>query len=347
MRTETDDAPALAVALNERDRRCGAIAAELAREAKLSEPSEPQVIAAAFIDDSLAALAPADFPYYALLALLPDRESARHLEHLLRRYSPAVAKVPARLSSCPAVIFKALALLRREPVTLQEVEKLVSCDAVLASSLLSFANSALFSRTSPVISIAAAIAYVGIPAAKRVILSASTRPLYSSAELCELWRHSVDTASIAERLAVITKTMDPGEAFVAGLIHDIGRIAIESTNHDDFVLVHRRVTHATGCAELADIMLTGQDHGQIGAALLASWNMPRDLIDGVRFHQRPERSEGALASILYLAETIAGPEEVVPSQERLEYAMHTAKVDSFDSIKSDLRRLGTALAMVG
>jgi putative nucleotidyltransferase with HDIG domain len=273
--------------------------------------------------------------------------AAAALRNLWRRHSPAVQTIPARLGVCPAVVFKALSLLQREQATMTELEKVASCDPILATSLLSFANSALFQRSEQLKTVRSALSYIGIAAAKRVILAASARPLFASVELRELWQHSVDVASIAEQVAGSSGLAEPSEAFVAGLIHDLGRIAVELSKSDDFVVTHRRLAHAARSAVLADIVLTGRDHGEIGAEILSAWRLPDELVNAVRYHHRPELTSSPLASILYISENVADAEECICSPDRLEHAMETARLTSLDSVRSDLRRLGTALAMVG
>jgi len=363
MRPCADTSPAPAEVRSDSNRRQAALASEILRELNRTAVGrvppltdrDPIIEVARAVDDRLAELANEEFSYTAILDTLavtaadrPElREAVIALENLSERYAPAMRKIPHRLGSCPAVVFKALALFQRDEATTAEIEKVVSCDPVLASSLLSFANSSLYSRLVPVRSVAAAISYIGMVEAKRVVLTASSRPLFSSPELHDLWQHSVDVAAIAEQLAASTRRADPSEAFVAGLIHDIGRLAVELTNQDDLVITHRRLARDSGCAVLADIVLSGQDHGHSGAAILAAWSMPRDLIDAVRFHHMPELNPSPLASILYLAECVSDYGENVPSEARLHHAMATAGVHSLDQVKSDLRRLGTALAMVG
>ena len=135
-----------------------------------------------------------------------------------------------------------------------------------------------------------AIAYIGIDAAKRVVLAASARPLFASVELQGLWQHSVDVAVIAEQLAATAGMKDPSEAFVAGLIHDIGRLAVELAAADDFVIAHRRLAQASGCVLLADLALTGQDHGAIGATVLGRMAPAGRVVEAMRYHHQPHLS---------------------------------------------------------
>jgi putative nucleotidyltransferase with HDIG domain len=373
MRLYNDSAPAREEPSADRPRRITTLAEELTREVvawpqsthseiaghapKLSQSEQDAQAAlevAGFVDDVLQTIGD-DRPYSTVLAdflaSLPEdptrRMPARALDRLYRRFSPAASKLPPRLGVCPAVVFKALALLRSEHTTYAQIEKIAECDPILATSLLSHANSLLYARSMPVCSVGAAVAYIGLEAAKKVIVAASARPLFGAVSIPELWAHSVDVAAIAEQLAATTKMVDPSDAFVAGLIHDIGRLALEMTSDDEFLTVHHRLARATRCALLADIVLTGHDHGHFGATVLDAWRLPEQLTNAIRYHHRPELSTAVMPSILYLAETISHSDESIPVSSRLEWAMRTAGVTTLDCVSSDLRRLGTALAMVG
>ncbi len=321
-------------------RRVDALAAEMQREMATSGEAAA-ARAAESVEEALFGAEGSERPYAEVVG------EVRALDRLLERYGPRVVKVPPRLGVCPAVVFRALSLLRNERATFGEIEKITACDPVLATSLLSHANSVLYGRQEAVSSVGAAIAYIGIDAAKRVVLAASARPLFASVELQGLWQHSVDVAVIAEQLAATAGLKDPTEAFVAGLIHDIGRIAVELAAADDFVIAHRRLAHASDCVVLADLALTGQDHGGIGATILGGWRLPEGLVEAIRYHHQPHLSGSVMASILYLAEEVSRSGEGVAAAPRLERAMRVAGTKDLEWVTSDPRRLGTALAMAG
>ncbi len=276
-----------------------------------------------------------------------DLKDAHALDSILRRFGPEALKAPGRLGVCPAVVAKALALLQKANVSCSELEKIASCDPILATSLLGHANSALYERNMPVSSVAAAVAYIGLETAKRVILAASARPLFASVGLRDLWAHSVDVAAIAEQIAAKSGVADAGEAFTAGLIHDIGRLAFELSHNDDFVIAHHRLSNTSKNACFADVILTGQDHGKAGARLLSTWRLPPHLSAAVRDHHTPEQSDSPLASILYLSEVVSGSVEEAVVPARFEHSLRMAGLQSTNWLTSDIRRLGTALAMAG
>ncbi len=323
------------------------LAVEIAREAGLPDSDAHVVQAVELLIECLSAnVIP---PYEAVIRAVEQVAGATvagALRHLAGRFGDAAARIPHRMGACPGVVFRTLSLLRRENAGFHDVERVCGCDPVLASALLRYANSALFSH-APIFGVAPAIAYLGIEDAKRVVLAASAKPLLASPRLPHLWEHSVDVAVIAEQIATAGRSVDPAEAFVAGLIHDMGRIALQLHDVDALANAHRRLSAHPNCCVPADYVLTGMDHGEIGAGVLGHWSLPSELLDAVRFHHRPEQHPAPLASVLYLAEEVSQSLEDFPNQDRLDKAMQLAGLTSLSQFTSDLRRLGTALAMMG
>ncbi|MDX2150786.1 MAG: HDOD domain-containing protein [Bryobacteraceae bacterium] len=321
------------------------LAREIAREAGIPD-DDPR--AARALDVLLAGLSEHGRYPEALAAIEAGAgpDIARALRQLAARFGDVAAAVPRRLGACPAVVFRTLSLLRTPNAGFHDIEKVCNCDPVIAASLLRYANSALFSH-APIRGVAPAIAYLGVEDSKRVVLSAAAKPMLASAALPQLWEHSVDVAVIAEQIASAGHAVDPSEAFVAGLIHDMGRIALHLHDVDALANAHRRFSASPYCAVAADYVFTGADHGEMGAAVLSHWNLPPELLEAVRHHHRPEQHASPLASVLYLAEEVSHSLEDFPHPARLAAALRTAKVPSLNMFTSDLRRLGAALAMMG
>jgi putative nucleotidyltransferase with HDIG domain len=208
--------------------------------------------------------------------------------------------------------------------------KLAARDPVLAGNVLTTANSAWFGRRTPVRSVSQALAYIGADEGRRVLLALALKPLYGSARLAALWRHSIEMASLCESLAIARGFLKPAEALMLGLVHDVGRVALlrhsSSANR-----AFGRLTSRQCPPVYAEQLLFGKDHGEIGAEILESWGLPADLIAAVRHHHAPADCESLAASALYLAEFWSACDEDLPSARHLDYAQ---------------RRLGCSLEML-
>ena len=209
------------------------------------------------------------------------------------------------------------ALRTGQDYDLRALERIAMGDPVLTASLLAVANSALYGRAFRVGTVRRAIASIGLLVARKVMLAAAMKPVFASAGLSRLWCHSVSSAPLCAALGETTGLLGSEEGLVLGLVHDIGSVAIQFLPAETLATYRRLVEN--GCPETyVERLLLGRDHGEIGAGLLAGWNFPENVIEAVRFHHQPERSESLLAAMAYLAEFWSGLDEDLPSFGRVE-----------------------------
>ncbi len=181
-------------------------------------------------------------------------------------------------------------------------------DPVLAGNLVQAANSALYARQNPARSVLDAISFLGTDAARKIMMALALRPIFASAQMLEIWKHSIWMAQFCEGLARSTGFMEPEEALLLGLVHDIGRIALQNQHRDGLTIMGRLAER--GCpAVYIERLLFGRDHAGIGSAVLHSWQFPDDLVEGVRFHHQPADSESVWAAALFAAEFWAETDE--------------------------------------
>lgn len=224
-----------------------------------------------------------------------------------------------RLPVFPAVALKAMELAGREDADTRQIERLVSSDQVLAGKIIAAANASIYSPSRRIASLSQAVAYIGLEAARRVLTAAVFQPLFASSGLHALWKHSLETAQLAAGAAERCGQAPAAEAFLAGLVHDIGRLALEKLPREDGMAYAR--LRERGCdAVFAELALCGYDHGEAGAEILRLWSFPVPMVEAVQQHHWPERTESALAALLYLAEAGTGSGEDAPSWLRLRAA---------------------------
>ena len=219
----------------------------------------------------------------------------------------------------PAVLLRALALTAEEDSSFSQIEEVVRTDQVLAGHLLRVANSALYGAIQRIASIRQAIARVGVDICRKVMMASAFQPLFVSTTLRELWQHSLVMARLTEGLAELCGRIDPHEAFLAGLVHDVGRLAFQKLRRE-YVSDYQRLVEG-GCEPVfAELVLCGFEHGAAGAEILRSWSFPDPLIEAVQYHHRPEAGGSLLGAALYLAEDRSGSREDLVSPVRLSLA---------------------------
>ena len=134
---------------------------------------------------------------------------------------------------------------------------------------------------------------------------------------------------MTEQLAKISRKVDPSEAFLAGLLHDVGKLAIALLPSELNSSLDRLMIK--GCQPaVAEVVVCGFDHAEAGADILRHWKFTDELIAAIRFHHTPERTSSAMAAILYLTEYWTDAEEDIPSNARLEAAFEKAGVKQSD-----------------
>lgn len=221
-----------------------------------------------------------------------------------------------RLPVFPAVALKVLAMAAAEDVTFPKLEAVLSSDQVLAGHLISVANSCLYSPRQTISTIRQAISYIGLEATRKVAIAAAFHPLFASGSLKALWKHSLETARSVEAMARADGRLHPEEAFLVGLVHDVGRLALGKLGG----AVYARLLEE-GCEPVvAEVFLFGREHGSVGAEILRLWNFPEALTVAVEWHHEPEASGSPLAAMLYLAEHRTGSHEAPPLAARLRQA---------------------------
>ena len=279
-------------------------------------------------------------PDYDILADMPalveagvySFESVSALDSLRTVKERALAALFQKAPVYPAVLLEAIALSSDPEVPFSKLEEVFSRDQVLAGLLIRAANSGLNGRRERVSAIRQALVLVGLETSRKLIAAAAVKPLVASKGLEKLWRHSLEISELAESLAGISSRANPMEAFLAGLVHDVGRVVMSMVGGKPAETYARLIER--GCEPVfAEYVLCGTDHGTIGARLLRYWKFPEQLVEAVASHHQPEHSTSELAALLYLAEYLSGSEEDLSSVARLRAALERVGM-SFETLKS-------------
>lgn len=241
-----------------------------------------------------------------------------------------IQEAACRLPVFPAVALRAMQLVADPMAGTAALEEIVSSDPVLAGEILKAANSPRYSPARPVRSIQQAALFIGMAECCKVIAAASIRPLFAMAPAETLWAHSLEIASVAENVARKARLEQPQEAYFAGLVHDIGRLAFFALPRPlsaRYTSLMQRDVEAT----FAELLLCGFDHALAGGEIARQWLLPEDLVEAVAKHHEPEHARGPLASVLFLAEHWSGSQEDLPSLARLNAALDRLSLGPRDS----------------
>ena len=124
---------------------------------------------------------------------------------------------------------------------------------------------------------------------KNIIVAVAMKPMMSNAGDKELWKHSIRVAAGCEYLAKLTKIMDADEAFIAGFIHDIGKMVLHMTNPKLYNKVVEIVNEGNDILDV-EKKYFDSDHVRTGSLLAKRWQLPILLANIVSYHHSPSLS---------------------------------------------------------
>jgi HD-like signal output (HDOD) protein len=186
----------------------------------------------------------------------------------------ALEKDLLTLPSLPDIAVRVGRTVLDEKSNSRRVATVVQTDPVISAKLVRAANSAFFGGGRRVESLVAAITQLGFQLTHKLVLSFALREIFSAPSraaqerMRELWRHSTQVSALCQTIASSDRRFDPQQALLAGLVHDIGSVAV--VNH----LAHRAPQLDPAVAD----RIVGQLRGTIGGAILRKWRFPEELV---------------------------------------------------------------------
>lgn len=195
------------------------------------------------------------------------------------------------LPPAPQVLPRVLDALHHEQTTLEEVGELIAYEPALTAKLLHYCNSAYFSGSEPVASVPEAIGRVGFQTIF-VLVSAVTGshafklPAASGLDAAQLWKHSL-TSAFGSKFVAEDLDLDSNLLFTAGLLHDIGRVALGKAKGSEYAQLLANAAATQTAPVDCEKAAFGFTHAEVGACLMKTWNLPEPLIQSVRYHHRP------------------------------------------------------------
>lgn len=229
---------------------------------------------------------------------------------ITRLTAPEVAAAVAELPAMPSSITEVISACDDHDMTVGQISQVILRDQSLTANILKLANSAFYGHARRVTTVTEAVVLLGFSAIKSLAISSHTSRLLSGAlpgyglQSGELWRHSIAVAFTARRLAVEVQLAPVEEAFVAGLLHDIGKTILSGYMENAFDEVTRIAQERRMPFHEVERELLGFDHAELGAAVAVAWSFPAELEEAIRHHHSPEGAtlKPALAHCIHLAD---------------------------------------------
>ena len=202
------------------------------------------------------------------------------------------------IPTLPAIAMEAIRLMEGEQSSFDSIADLLKNDQVLSGRILHYANSAYVGSRSEITTISRAISQLGFNTVRSIILSASVFDCFAkkadkSKELVSFWLHSIGVAATAERLARKLGFAVPEEAYLAGLVHDIGKLVCFLHLPEEFNRVCQKLSEQGDCSTDAPVALDvekefmGTTHTEVGKLVAEQWLFPEALSKVMWLHHQP------------------------------------------------------------
>ncbi len=208
-----------------------------------------------------------------------------------------------KLPTLPQVTQRILEALAQD-ASAKELEKIIAEDQALTARLLKLANSPLYVGANPVTSLTQAIVRLGLGEVRNVVLTTAMRYVltptatYKKFNITRLWIHAIGVARAVYLLAQEEGMASPETCYTAGLLHDIGRLALTVFFPEEFLRI-LALTEAKDISFKEAEEELGLSHAEVGALVAEKWRFSEELIQAIKYHHAPKQN-GRILSMAFL-----------------------------------------------
>ncbi len=265
------------------------------------------------------------------------------------------------LASFPDTYFRIVEVIGSPRSSAWHVASVVEKDTSLTAKLLKLVNSAFYSFPSRIESLPRAVALIGGNELSTIALGISAVSMFpdvpeSFVSMKSFWRHSVATGVLARLFSIAHPEVFQERVFVAGILHDIGRIVLLRRLPGAMTLAFERQRREGMPLHEAEEGVLGYDHARLGGLLLRRWQIPSAIEGAVAWHHAPARAPQAMEpALLHLADLAAialgegiHPEQVVPPLDEEAWRLVDLAPESMETfVTQSERQIAEVLEMFG
>lgn len=224
-----------------------------------------------------------------------------------------IIKKVGSIATLPEVTARIIQTVEDPRSNAATLHKIVSHDPALVTRILKVVNSAFYGLPGQIASIERAIVLLGLNAIKNIAIAASLGQLFRGVKLCEgftakdLWTHCIGVGVTARHLAKQMRFPLADEAFLAGMIHDVGMLVSLQTQPEKLRIVCENAKAGTEAFCELEKQTMGLDHQMLGQALCEAWKFPRSCQLVAGYHHRPTQLSDdvrLLVTLVHVADTL-------------------------------------------
>lgn len=232
----------------------------------------------------------------------------------MRELPPSVVAAieAANIPPLPQVLVRLIQQVDDERATITELAEAVGQDPGLCARVLTAANSVAFNRASAIRDVKSSVSVLGTRLVRSIATCLAVKRLFEKepgavcVDLTDFWRHSLLVAETARALASATAYPYPDEAYLAGLLHDVGELLLLTALGEQYAQLLAQCGDENSLLELEQASL-GTHHGEVGTWLADQWRLDSSLADSILFHHAEAAqiaTATALPKLIWLADAI-------------------------------------------
>jgi putative nucleotidyltransferase with HDIG domain len=250
------------------------------------------------------------------------------------------------LRPMPSNVTRIMNEIEKQNVTIDALVGLIGLDQALAALVLQMSNSVSLGYSRTCSTLNEAIMLIGLGRLKTILLTSSATGIMKRSlsgyrqGAGELWHHSLVTGVASEWLAQALRYPNPEEAYVSGLLHDIGKLLLDQvvlSNYNEIIDLVQKYRMPLWQVEEK---LIGIDHARVGGLIAEHWNFPVVLVDAIRCHHAPSlaRANQRLPAIVNLANSFAEDYQLTESS-LLSFEIHPESLNILKLEEADVEKL--------
>jgi HD-like signal output (HDOD) protein len=221
------------------------------------------------------------------------------------------------LPTMPEVLIRLNEVMAKPDVSATDVGRVVGADPAVATNLLRIVNSAYYGLQVRVSSVSLAISVMGFNMTKKVALKAAVFTAFAKKrekiqhfDPSAFWKHAVFAGVAARAIATssaVFADLHPEDAYIAGLLHDIGKIILMEKSAPKYLAMLRKAAQQGRPEYEVEREDFGFTHADVGSVLAIKWSLPEDLAIAIRYHHAPTKDpfHRSLSSLVHLADHLA------------------------------------------
>ena len=217
------------------------------------------------------------------------------------------------VKALPEASLRILKLAQDPRSDLRPLLHLIQQDPALSARLMRAVNSAFYSLPTKITRLDRAATHMGLRAVKEIAISSSLASLsggvsFGTYGAQDLWHHSLAVAVAAHELAIYSKKVDADDAYLAGMLHDVGLLLSTQGNSKHVRQLFERAETASEPFTSLERELLGFDHCELGGRAADLWKFPEQIAAAIRWHHDPSQAPGEfqpLCKHIFVADTCA------------------------------------------